>query len=145
MFVTRDHQILLMAVAAFVLSGCGSKPAPPTDLVPVEGQLLLDGKPLTGAAITLLPQDAAGKASAGTSDTSGNFRLSALSGDFGAKPGKYKVLVIGRPTGGYAPPPGPDEVPLSAIVPARYGLPEATPLHIEVPPPGPLVLRLTSR
>lgn len=144
-FVTRNLCLMFaMTVAVLGLTGCSSAPAPPSELALVEGKLLLDGEPLTGASITLMPQDANGQASAGTSDAAGTFRLRTLDGHAGAKPGKYKVLITGRPSGGYAPPPLPDEVAMPAKVPAHYGLPANTPLTLNVPPPYPLTIELRS-
>jgi hypothetical protein len=76
----------------FFFVGCGS---PKT--TPVEGVVLLDGKPLAGASIQFVPQGA-GRDATGETDKSGQFVMSTFQPRDGVVPSSYKV-VISPPTG----------------------------------------------
>jgi hypothetical protein len=83
-------RMMLLAVvfcSLVALSGCGGP-----KLVPVEGVVLLDGKPVEGATVTFISED--GKNSfSGSTDATGHFDLQ--SGEkHGAFPGNYKVTVV---------------------------------------------------
>jgi len=82
---------LALAVCSLVvLSGCGG-----SNLVPVEGAVLLDGKPVEGATVTFLSED--GKNSfSGSTDASGHFVLQSGE-NRGVLPGNYKVTVVKSP------------------------------------------------
>lgn len=67
--------------------GCGS------GLVPVAGQVTLDGQPLEGATVTLLPEDPAGTPGFGFTDANGRFE-GRTGNDAGMRPGRYTVVVI---------------------------------------------------
>jgi hypothetical protein len=79
---------LLLALAA----GCG-KAAPP--IVPVEGVVRLDGKPLNKARILFLPQSEAGRdhIASGLTDETGRYQLTC-NGQPGACAGEHRVLVL---------------------------------------------------
>jgi hypothetical protein len=64
-------------------------------LVPVEGEVLLDDKPLPKADIAFIPQ-AGGRTVTGKSDAQGKFLLTTIAPNDGAKPGEYKVTVTAR-------------------------------------------------
>lgn len=143
----------LMAVA---LVGCGESGP---KVVPVDGVLSLDGKPLPFKSITFVPAEGtAGKGAAGYSNTQGNYVLKAfISGatvDFdGCPPGKYKVLV-GEPMipisekdfdedGAVKALAEESEVaifpgmrPPKSEIPAAYKVEFSTPLIVEVPAEG---------
>jgi hypothetical protein len=70
------------------LVGCGDgRPA----RVPVSGQVLIDGQPLTFGTIRFIP--AGHRASQGAIDSSGRFTLSCYSENDGAVPGKHRIEV----------------------------------------------------
>jgi hypothetical protein len=77
---------------AGMLVGCGS-----AKTTPVEGVVLLDGKPLAGASIQFVPQGT-GRDATGETDKSGQFMMSTFKPRDGMLPGSYKV-VISPPTG----------------------------------------------
>lgn len=84
------------ALAVVAIVGCGeSGPL----RYPVEGTLMLDGKPMPFKSLTLIPTDGTtGHGAAGFSDADGNFNLQAIVPgaiqDFrGCPPGKYRVVV----------------------------------------------------
>ena len=68
--------------------GCGDgRPA----RVPVAGQVLIDGKPLTRGIVKFV--SASGRPAIGDLDAEGRFRLSCYEPNDGAIPGSYKVSV----------------------------------------------------
>lgn len=84
------------------ITGCSGGPK----LVPVEGFVKLDGKPVEGATVTFLAENGSTTFS-GTTDAAGHFALQ--SGDkIGAIPGTYKVTVLKSTTkpSAEAPDPG---------------------------------------
>jgi len=87
----RFFSISSFVALTLLASGCGAKP------VPVNGVVLLDGKPVEDATVTFVTAD--GKMSAnGFTDASGNFSLS-VADQPGAFPGEYKVVVVKTPKG----------------------------------------------
>lgn len=106
-----------VAAAALVLSlsaiGCGpSRPA----VVPAAGIVTLDGKPLAGGFIRLVP--AASRPATGAIGPDGRFTLGTFAAADGCVPGTHGVEVIGPlPAGGEAA----AAVPAPTVtVPARY-------------------------
>ncbi len=73
---------------AFVLALCGcGEDGPP--VVPVNGKVMRDGKPLTNVAVSFVPTGS-GLAAIGKADSSGNIQLQT-NGRPGAMVGTYKV------------------------------------------------------
>jgi hypothetical protein len=87
-------RILGIGFSALLIAGCNSSP-PGLKLVPVEGVITLDGKPLSGADIMFVPQgETKGQGGVARSDASGKFQL--LSQDRklkGAPVGDYRVVM----------------------------------------------------
>lgn len=86
---------LAFASACIVIaSGCGGGGPP---LVTVTGTVMLDNKPLEGAAIMFMPADPNNSHSAqDTTGADGGYRL--LTGNrFGAVPGTYQVVITPAP------------------------------------------------
>jgi len=82
---------LLMVLA---LAGCGPVyDGPP--LTKITGVVTLDGEPLSGADVLLIPQGATqGQGGAGRTDTSGQFSLKSPDGKFeGVVQGNYRVVI----------------------------------------------------
>jgi hypothetical protein len=74
--------------------GCGGSAVKPAKLFPVKGRVTLNGAPLTGCTLILIPV----KANPGVDDgysgvlnDKGEFELSSMKGKLGAAAGKYKV------------------------------------------------------
>lgn len=89
-----------LLVTFTAILGCGSAPVPTGPiLVPVEGTLTLDGKPLPFKSLLLSPIDGTrGKGAAGYTNGQGRFRLMAVISDTlqdlpGCPPGHYRVIV----------------------------------------------------
>jgi len=81
----RRFRWLLLIVP--ILTGCGG-----SGPVPVRGRVLLDGVPVAGATVTLVPVDG-GHPADGWTDSDGVFRLKTFKHGDGALPGAYKILV----------------------------------------------------
>ena len=77
--------VALLAIAA----GCAKVPK----TVKVDGTVTLDGKPLSGATVTFVPEALDGHPAAGRTDMNGEFDLTTFSSADGAMPGSYKVVV----------------------------------------------------
>jgi hypothetical protein len=81
-------QKALLTAAAIVVLGCGDKrPA----RVPVSGQVLIDGQPLTSGNIKFVPEGA--RASAGKLDAQGRFTLTCYDGEDGVVPGRHRAQI----------------------------------------------------
>ena len=82
---------LSLAGLALVV-GC-SKGSNLPKTVPASGVVTLDGKPVEGAQIVLIPDGEGATGAYGTSDAGGRFALRAYEEKDGAIPGSYKVQV----------------------------------------------------
>jgi hypothetical protein len=117
---------------AVLASGCAKEPPKPWEKVyPAKGTVKYKGKPLGGAMITLIPQDAAFPDSVRPSATTkddGTFELGTYSRSDGAPAGAYKAVVLHFPVVGPKenPSPGPNDLP------AKYARPESTDLTVQV-------------
>jgi len=97
---TLTHSTIPLVACTLLLiplSGCGSSVAEGKDaknLVPAEGKVLLDGKPLAGANIVFLPINGTiGTGGFAVTDDAGAYSLTHRSGRDGVAPGQYRVLV----------------------------------------------------
>jgi len=79
----------LSAAACLVLAGCGD--GRPTR-VPVSGQVLIDGQPLTHGNVRFVPQH--GRVSTGKLDSDGHFVLTCFENGDGAIVGRHRVAVV---------------------------------------------------
>ncbi len=123
-----------VCVAALLLSACNRGP----QMVPVTGEVLLDGKPVEGAAVLFTP-DAGGRPADGVTDKEGKFSLQTYEPGDGAPLGKYKVAIVGmRQTGIQATADGlsgevdPGKVREIWFVPRKYSTPETSGIEAEV-------------
>lgn len=138
--------VLLLAVL-----GCGGG-----ELVPVKGVVTVDGKPLAGATVQLIPDSPAGKQALGTTDAQGRFQLSTNQPRDGALRGTYKVTVQLPPQVEASAPAATQDEAQSAspagrslkrpaiVLPAKYSQPDQTVLRHKVPEDGDLKLELQS-
>jgi hypothetical protein len=128
--------------------GCGSGGRHLPKTVPASGVVTLDGKPVDGAQVVLVPA-AEGKTGAfGTTNGSGHFSLRAYDEKDGAIPGDYKVQVSktvevklpGKLDGG-------DAVRFDYGVPAKYTGAKTSGLSVTIPDTGnrDIQLPLTSK
>jgi hypothetical protein len=80
-----------LAILILIAAGCGDNhPA----RVPVSGQVLIDGQPLTCGTVTFIPTGH--RASQGAIDANGHFTLSCYAANDGAVLGKHKIEVAAR-------------------------------------------------
>jgi hypothetical protein len=66
-------------------------------LAQVNGVVVMDGAPLAGATVTMIPQTLdpkSARAAAGKSDSDGKFKLTTLKPNDGVFPGEYTITVI---------------------------------------------------
>jgi hypothetical protein len=136
-------------ILAAALVGCAK-----SRTSPVEGDVLLDGKPLAGASIMFVPQGT-GRDATGQTDASGHFIMSTFQPRDDVLPGSYKV-VITPPTGvADTAQYGTAEDAMAAATkapakkassdpafPQKYTRPDQTPLTQEVPVQGKLRFEL---
>lgn len=128
----------LLAVAVLAAAfGCGRR----VTVVPVEGQVLLDGRPLAGGSIMLQPT--AGPAARGRLDAEGRFRMGTYRPGDGVIPGLAAVRVASfeETTA------GPDEEPARgrSRIPERYNDFLTSRVTVEVVAGmGPVTIELTS-
>jgi hypothetical protein len=122
------------------ITGCNNSPS----IVPVQGTVLLDGKPLEGAAVLFHPK-ADERPAVGTTDKRGIFHLTTRSQSDGAHVGLNKVSITKES----------DEPQLNdveegiqdftLITPAQYASPELSGIEIDVyPGMGSITLEMTS-
>jgi len=90
--ISRWNAAGCFAMAALSLAmalGCGDgRPK----RVPVSGQVLIDGKPLTTGAVRLIPRGA--RPSVGQLDEQGRFQLTCFESDDGSVEGEHRVAVV---------------------------------------------------
>ena len=111
-------------------SGSGVPGRPPTH--PATGSVSLDGTPVAGATVTLVPQ-AGGPPAVAVTDPKGGFRLTTFQAGDGAVAGTYGVAVEKRVAAGagtgagdeYQPPTGPLPPPEN-VLPAKYASAETS-------------------
>lgn len=77
-------------------------------LVPVEGRVTMNGRPLAGARVIFHPEGRSFRSPEAVTDDEGHYRLRFCDGYAGAPPGKYRVEVV------LIGPQGQDVVPLDA-------------------------------
>jgi len=149
--VTRRAACLAAALAlTFGLVGCAGN-ATDGNLVPVTGNVTLDGKPLAGASVTFaVVGGTPGLGGVGITDEAGNFEIADFRAGKGLAPGEYKVLVSKIVMADGSPIPAGTvsiaELSTRDLVPRRYSDPNATVLKQTVREGGaPVTLELTSR
>lgn len=81
--------VAMMMLIVALEAGCGSRPA----LLPAEGLVTLDGKPLADAAVVFQPKVGGRPASART-DASGRFKVGTYTPRDGALPGEHTVTIV---------------------------------------------------
>lgn len=113
----------LVLLACGGLTGCRRGPT----LVPAEGRVVFEGKPLTTGAIMVQPE--AGPAAQAKIQPDGSFRLGTyLPGD-GAIPGTATVRIICRQD---LTQPGEERAYGRSLIPEKYGQFESSGLTVEI-------------
>lgn len=144
---------LLVAICA-VATGCGGSGRP--SLVAASGKVTLDGAPLAGAQVALVPISPAdpkyARPSYGFTNESGEFQAQTYDGEDGLPVGKYQVGVVKREVVGTLPPGFNEEnaanfnVKYQWTAPRKYSDPKTSGLELEVTSAGitPDVISLSS-
>lgn len=122
-----------MLVVLLLLSGCGDgRP----QRVPVSGQVLLDGQPLTFGVIRFVPKGA--RASSGQIDPEGRFKLVCFDQQDGAVLGEHRIEVAVYKNDG--------ESSTRWYIPKRYGNCATSGLVVNITgPTDDLVIELSSK
>jgi hypothetical protein len=133
----------LLGVCLLSSPGCGSRGGNLPKTVPAAGVVTLDGKPVDGAQVVLVPAaDGAttGTGAYGTTDSSGRFSVRAYAEKEGAIPGEYLVQVsktierrLDGPKGSLD---GGDPVRFEFAVPAKYTSAKMSGLTVSIPDTG---------
>lgn len=122
--MTYDIQIPTLAIrwaaAILLIAGCGR------GTVPTSGTVALDGVPVGGAVISLVPEGA-GLAARAIATEDGRFKLETFR-DNGAMPGDYRIVVSK-----YEEVIEPHVKKLRSALPKIYASPETTPLRCTIP------------
>lgn len=125
------HTLAAGMLLAAMLVGCGyRRPA----CVPVEGVVTLDGRPLAGAAVMLVPE-AGGRAGMGGTDKEGRFTISTYGARDGSVSGPHRVIVtkfVPKKPRRAESDDASDEVETVNSLPAVYAAPQSTPLRVDV-------------
>jgi hypothetical protein len=137
------HRLCIAVPLLFILPGCNpSSDGPP--LVPTQGVITLDGKPLGSADVMFIAQgETKGNGGVGRTDSSGKFELHSHDRRQNGVPvGEYKVIVskLVKPDGtDYVPDPnaGPiDTGGFKELLPTAYTDQEKSQLTATIPPEG---------
>jgi hypothetical protein len=142
--------VAAFAMAAWGAAGCTGE-GTNANLVPVTGNITLDGKPLVGASVTFVGTGATpGLGGVGMTDEAGNFEVSHFRAGKGLDPGDYKVLVSKVVMSDGSPIPAGTlsiaELSTRELVPRRYNDPNTSLLSHTVRDGGqPMSLSLASR
>lgn len=134
---TYIWQVVLCLVA---VGGCGRDARLP-ELVPLEGQVTLDGQPLSHGSVTFLPSgDTKGRGGAAITDENGRYELEEQDGTLGVVVGSYRVVVskLVNPDGSdfTGEDLGPMDTSARELLPAKYSDLSQSELTAEVPPGG---------
>jgi hypothetical protein len=134
----------LLLAAMMACGGCGGSSSGP-GLVPAEGAVLLDDKPLANASVMLVPQGETrgDRASLAMTNAAGKFAVASADGKRkGTAVGSYRVVIskLVKPDGSdFIPDPnvGPDETGgWRELLPSAYSDPAQCTLTAEVPAGG---------
>ncbi len=82
--------VIVLVVTLLMRGSCNQRPT----VVPVSGQVLIDGQPLTSGFVRVIPQDA--RSASGEIDSQGRFQLTTFEPRDGCVPGKHPVEIISR-------------------------------------------------
>lgn len=122
------HVAAVGLAAALVLAGCGTRRPP---VVPVNGEVLLAGKPVEAAFVTFLPKG--GRPAAGYTDAAGRFTIRTWSEADGTIAGEHVVCVAKQVPDAKV---GSSYLGVRNVLPSRYASPATSPLRATVTPEG---------
>jgi hypothetical protein len=136
------------AVCLSTVCGCGSGGGNLPRTVPAMGVVTLDGKPVDGAQVVLVPaNDGTTTGAYGITNSSGHFSLRAFEQKDGAIPGEYKVQVSKtvqvKMEGAKGSLDGGDPVRYDFGVPSKYTGAKTSGLSVSIPDAGNRDINLT--
>ena len=120
----------IMAGAALVFVGVSCSKSDRIPVFPVQGTVLLDGKPVAHAFVVFHPLGNTGPGDLhprAQADQDGTFVLSTYESDDGAPAGEYRVTVQK-----YKAPTDSDNGPPTNLLPGRYAKPDSSKLNARV-------------
>jgi len=137
----RIPAAVCMAALVLGVAACRHEQKSDVPLVPVTGEVNLEGTPLEGATVEYIPSGATrGQGGSGLTDYKGLFEISSPYGEPGLTEGDYKVVVnkIELPPGAVVDPEkmGPADNPGRELVAPNYSDRAKTTLKAKVPPSG---------
>lgn len=138
-----------VAIVSVLLAGCDTETT--GEVVPASGVVTLDGKPMAGVSITLVPQEGVkGRGGFGSTGEDGAFSLQADTEVLGVPAGYYRMLFqrYAMPDGSPIPPDtSAADAGLVNLLPEVYAHPELSPVYVTFPTPDgqPLTIDLKSR
>jgi hypothetical protein len=143
--------VCLFVIGLLAVTGCGPSTSHLPKTVPASGVVTLDGKPVDGAQVVIVPVGDATTGAFAITDSSGKFSLRAYEEKDGAIPGDYKVQVSKtvevRLDGAKGSLDGGDPVRFEYGVPAKYTSAKMSGLTVTIPDTGirDIKLGLTSK
>jgi hypothetical protein len=135
-----ERALFLLCLLVFL--GCGSAGGNLPRTVPATGVVTLDGKPVEGAQVVIVPPSevASGTGASAVTDASGRFSLRAYAEKDGAIPGEYKAQVSKtvqvKLDGAKGSMDGGDPVRFEYGVPAKYTNFKSSGLSVTIPDAG---------
>ena len=131
--------ILVLIACTSLLAGCEGDSSEP--LVPASGVVTLDGQPIEGVAITLVPKEGTsmGRICYGTTDGEGRFELRGSPERAGAIVGEHWAQFVKMTQEDGSPIPEgatPEEVIPFNQLPEAYAESSTTPISVVIPPDG---------
>ena len=134
---TSMRSLCGLAICCLLTLGCARR----VSLVPVEGRVTLDGRPLETGAVMVQPK--AGPAAQAKIAADGTFRLGTFKPDDGAIPGAATVRVICRKA---LTQPGVETAYGPSVIPEKYTQFDTSGISVEIKAGmPPLEIPLTSR
>ena len=130
MAFNRKSWLIACAAAILPMAGCGGR-----GTVPTKGEITLDGVPVAGVSISLVPEGQ-GLAAQAITGEDGRFKLETFR-DNGAMPGDYRIVVSK-----YESVIEPHVKKVRSTLPKLYASPETTPLRCSIPCAGELRVAL---
>jgi hypothetical protein len=129
------------ALAVLAVAGCGGPEADQT--YPVSGRITSRGQPLAQGTVTFVPEAGGSRVATGEIQPDGSYTLTTIAPSDGALPGKYRVtitaeeVVPSKVKGAVVAraalsPEEARRAPTRSLIPAKYGLPEASGLSAVV-------------
>jgi hypothetical protein len=137
----------LLACLFSAVPGCGPNTSHLPKTVPASGVVTLDGKPVDGAQVVIVPAGQGTTGATAVTDANGQFSLRAYPEKDGAIPGEYKVQVsktiqvmLTGPKGSLD---GGDPVRFDYAVPGKYTDAKKSGLSVNIPDTGIKDIKLT--